>query len=286
MRHAPAPFPPAAVFRLAWLLAGGALAACGGSSGGASDTDAAVVEGDAAGPEADAGVVCDEVNHRVNLPGPFACDAEPEFVTISASGVSYDVFKYEASHPLATADLAFTCAVSQGVTLEAPKVTTPACSKEGVRPWHSVRWDEAQAACEQTGEGWQLCTKEELIRACEGPEGNTYTYGRQFDGTACNVRNVYSPANSGTTSEAPTGAFEDCHSSEGVYDADGNLWEWASDRDPTDEKVRFYVGAGWMVNGARYMEGDQACATETKLPRSAYPTYATSFVGFRCCREH
>ena len=267
------------------------VSACGSDSESEATDAAAMAEaggamaGDAQVNADAAGEICDPVTHHVNLPGPFACDAPPKTVTIQGAGKTYEIFKYEASHPLATEALAFPCAVSDGEGYEAPAVPTPACSALGVRPWHSVDWPEAKAACEETGDGWRLCTGEELGRACEGPESTVYTWGDRFDPSKCNLREVYRAPGAERTSEAPTGEFPACTSAEGVSDANGNLWEWISDRDNTDPRRHTYLGAGWKIIAQRHDESVQTCRTETKIPGISGETYSSGFVGFRCCRD-
>jgi formylglycine-generating enzyme required for sulfatase activity len=255
------------------------LPACGASEGSSSDpvTDAAVAAPDAA--EA----VCDDVTRRAVLEGPFACDASPEVVEVQGETHRFAIFKYEASHPLATADLAFPCAASQGESWEAPDERTAACSREGVRPWHSVRWSDASAACEAAGEGFRLCTNAELVRACEGPEGYAYAFGNAFDAQACNIRQVYETG--GAASEAPTGDFAECVSSEGVVDINGNVWEWNGDIDAADRDAHVYQGAGWRIIPEMHRETDQTCAKTVRLPGLSARSFASSNVGFRCCKN-
>lgn len=267
------------------------MGGCGADGGGdAADlgsvvADAAVGAADAVVASDAAGEICDEATHVANIPGPFECPRPPSTKTITGAGKTYEIFQFEASHPLATETLAFPCAQSDGEGFEAPDTPTPACSVKGVRPWHSVDWQQATAACEATGDGWRLCTKAELIRACQGPEGNTYTWGDQFDAKKCNLREVYLAPDAPRTSEAPTGEFAACRSSEGVADANGNLWEWAADRVASDPRRHYYVGAGWKIIAQRHDEGAQTCDTETLVPGISGETYSSGFVGFRCCRD-
>jgi formylglycine-generating enzyme required for sulfatase activity len=212
-------------------------------------------------------------------PGPYLCPAPPAFVTISAGARSWQMFTYEASHPLATAAAAFPGAVSTGPDHPAPAAPAEACARAGVRPWHTVTWAEADAACARIG--WRLCTGDELRRACEGPEGHAYTWGDVFDGTACNLREAFTDA-AGTTSEAPSGRFPRCVSAEGAFDLSGNLWEWIA-AEGGDERT--YQGAGWRIIPERHRDSDLTCAATTRLTGGDAATYAHPDVGFRCCRD-
>lgn len=267
--------------RIVWIVpALLLLTACGEAAGGDGGSQSSP---DAAPPPAEP--VCDEVTHRAVIEGvdSFECPEEPAVVTIR-DRYTFEIFKYEASHPLADADRAFPCAVSEGTAYEAPAVPTEACSRPGVRPWHSVRWEDARRACERVGEGWRLCDGEELARACGGPMGNAYTYGPQFEPGACNVLQSYIDPASEKPREAPTGAHEQCVSEEGVYDLTGNLWEWTGDRDNSDPNTHYYQGAGWQIIAERHRRSDQTCTTRTQTRGFVASTFANPFVGFRCCR--
>jgi hypothetical protein len=250
---------------------------CGESAGG--DDDGAGDAPDAAPAEA----VCDETTGRAVLEGTFACDGEPEVVRVDGSFTyKFDIFKYEASHPLASDDLAFPCAQSKGRAFEAPKQTTPACSKAGVRPWHSVRWEDADRACKAAGEGWRLCKGEELQRACGGPQQLAYTFGATFRTGVCNVREGFQGGDG--PSEAPTGELDGCISAEGAFDLTGNLWEWTDDRENNDPATRVFQGAGWRTIAERHRDTDLVCGVRNVLPGLSARTYANPDVGFRCCR--
>lgn len=238
---------------------------------------------DAAPPSAPADAQCDEVTQRAVLEGPFDCSAPPELIEIQGETHRYAIFKYEASHPLATESQAFPCAASQGDAFEAPAEMTVACSRAGVRPWHSVRWTEASAACLALGDGFRLCTGDELTRACEGSSGAAYTFGETFEADACNIRQIFETG--GVASEAPTGEYDRCVSDEGVVDANGNLWEWNGDPNEADPDAKVYQGAGWRIIPEMHRETDQTCAKTVRLPGLSARSFASANVGFRCCKN-
>jgi formylglycine-generating enzyme required for sulfatase activity len=203
--------------------------------------------------------------------GAMADDGCRAPATVRVEGT--EIFTYEASHPLATSQAAYPGAISIGVGPSAP--AAGACSRAGVRPWHTVRWADAQAACEAVpSPGWRLCRESELLRACEGEDGRDWTWGTIFDGAACNLRQVYQAPGAETSSEAPGGAFPGCVSQEGVFDLSGNLWEW------TDAPTS-YVGAGWRIVAERHHESDLVCTARG----IAGVDFASADVGFRCCRD-
>jgi|GEM_PF-1885944 len=264
------------------LLAALGLWACDGddSDAGTETLEDVGVEASDMGPQE---VVCNMSTRRAELTGELACGGEPEFVRVIDNGRAFHVFKYEASHPLATATDAFPCAATLGETFQAPDVPTEACSVPGVIPWHSVKWKDAEAACEAIG--WRLCEEEELIRACEGPDGDRYTFGPTFQPGTCNVQDAYRPEGSEFSSVSPTGYFEDCISTEEAFDLTGNLWEWSNKRLDSDGDARFYHSAGWRTVAERHRDSDQVCTVETFLRGFSARSFYAESVGFRCCRD-
>lgn len=228
------------------------------------------------------GLVCDDVVRRGILPDApesFACSGAPATIVVGTT----EMFMYEASHPLSTAEEAFPCANEGAAEFRAPDGAAEACSVAGVRPWHTVKWEDADAACAAIG--WRLCTGEELERACGGEDGNAYAYGNTFDAGGCNVREAYSSGGDDLPREAPTGAFERCESPSGAFDVNGNLWEWTSDREDSDPRARTYQGAGWRTIAQRHQDSNQQCDTRTLVRGFSATSYANPDVGFRCCRR-
>ncbi|MEE2757795.1 MAG: SUMF1/EgtB/PvdO family nonheme iron enzyme [Myxococcota bacterium] len=251
--------------------------------GEAEDANLAVDQGVVIEADAATSYNCNETTRRAEVDGELTCRDVPETVTIDDNGRRFEIFKYEASHPLASSLWAFPCATVVGDKYEAPDQPTEACSKANVIPWHSVRWADANAACEAIG--WRLCRREELMRACQGPNDRLYTYGSQFEGGACNVRDAYRDPGQNSSTVAPTGHFSDCVSSDGANDLTGNLWEWSSDRDEADGSARFYYGAGWKTIAERHRDRDQACDVESRIPGVSARSFIKEYVGFRCCRN-
>ncbi len=231
----------------------------------------------------DAQAECDSATGRAILCGRFECDAAPEAIRIEQGDSAYEIFTYEASHPLATAERAFPCAASQGERFEAPDGPTQACSTPGVRPWHSVRWTDANDACESIG--WRLCTGAELERACGGPSFTAYTFGPVFESGVCNIREAYRGSDTPFASVAPTGHFDECVSAEGAFDLTGNLWEWISDAPDNDSTGHIYQGAGWKTIAERHRDINQVCSEQTQLMGTNGESFTGPFVGFRCCRD-
>ncbi len=288
--------------RIHFILAA-LLAACATAGGGGGGGDGGM--GGAGGAvEADATPVdlcTDDAAKRADLEGPFECAAPPEYVTlvIEATGRDFDIFVHEASHPLATALAAFPCAGlrNEDNTLrnfEAPLGETEACSGAGVRPWHNVRWEHADAACNAVpvtdgGREWRLCEDEEWLRACRGPEPGTAFAGGPDLGAPrrCNIQDAYVPDGNTFASEAPTGDFENCVTTDGVFDLTGNLAEWTNKRADRDPRNRFRRGGGWSFQAEFHDESNWQCLqSELAAVGFAAPTYKQETLGFRCCRLH
>jgi hypothetical protein len=259
----------------------------------AEDDAAAADAGTSVDAAVEATYTCN-VNTRQTVPDQpveaYACAGEPAFTTIDDQGHVFDIFTYEASHPLANDALAFPCAsyiddtdgVATNIDMRAPAVPTEPCSTAGVRPWHTVEWDDADAAC--TRIGWRMCSGDELLRACAGEAGLAYTYGNSIEAGKCNIREAFR-GDDGTGSEAPTGAFDECASPDGVHDVNGNVWEWTGDRLENDARARVYQGAGWKTIAQRHQDSEQTCEVTTRVTGFSAPSFASEYVGFRCCRD-
>ena len=208
------------------------------------------------------------------------CEEPLETLSLSLDGRPYEIFRYEASHPEATAQLAY-----PGAAEEEPERAKPAepCAREDVLPWHSIRWSEAEAAC--TSIGWRLCRGAELNFACGGEEGYDYAWGDDYEAGRCNLLGVYVPEGEMRASAAPSGAFEECESPSGGFDLNGNLWEWSADRDSNDTRARSYQGGGWAVIAERHMESEQRCESVSIVRSISAASFRARHLGFRCCRD-
>ncbi len=128
-----------------------------------------------------------------------------------------------------------------------------------------VSHDEAARLCEQAGK--RLCRFDEWSAACKGKDGFRYSYGASYKPFKCNTN---------TKSAKRAGRKEQCRSWYGMYDMNGNLWEWTDT--PAKEMPNRYLVAG----GAWDTQNQSKC-TDTKY--SFYPQNQYPFVGFRCCAD-
>jgi hypothetical protein len=156
-----------------------------------------------------------------------------------------------------------------------------AVSVPGVLPWavpnDATGLTIARDACAAAGK--RLCTEDEWLQGCKGPDGQVYAYGDDYDPLTCNGidahcddpypgcgRDDYLEGDIHFTVE-PTGAFPGCTNEYGVFDINGNLWELIDEETP-------------VVRGGAYN-----CSDSAYLHRCEYesPAAARSAVGFRCC---
>ena len=168
-----------------------------------------------------------------------------------------DVFcidRYEASRPDATGS-------SAGFD------GSEARSAPGVMPWQVLDNATAEAACQAVGK--RLCTPEEWLLACEGPDGTVYAYGDDYEPTTCNGIDAFGPwPEYWLFHLTPTGAFPDCTNEWGVYDMNGNLWEHTANGDDT------------TIRGGAFN-----CSDSAYLHQCGYipGNWVPSARGFRCC---
>ena len=131
-------------------------------------------------------------------------------------------------------------------------------------PRDMVSHEEAVSLCEQAGK--HLCTIEEWQAACRGKDKTRFSYGDGYKQNKCNTN---------TKAMKRSGRKEQCRSWWGMYDMNGNLWEWTSSTSKDHPNMFLVAGGAWNTNN-----GSQC--TESKF--SFYPQNQYPSVGFRCCR--
>ena len=170
--------------------------------------------------------------------------------------------------------------------------TTPvrAISVAGAVPQAYISGVQAGAACMNAGK--RLCTDTEWLRACQGPNGDTYPYGDTDEPGVCNDHRAEHPAVEyyGTSASwiysdlgnacldqlpetvDPTGSRTGCITAEGAHDMMGNLHEWTADPAGT------FRGGYFMDT----VENGPGCLYVTTAHDTSYWDYST---GFRCCAD-
>jgi formylglycine-generating enzyme required for sulfatase activity len=193
--------------------------------------------------------------------------------------------RYEASRPDATATY-------RG------SIESHATSRANVLPWYPVTFETARDACLCAGK--RLCTPDEFLTSCQGPDQTVYAYGDDFDPVICNSIDTYCRCGAGTPCEGispcpyphcynqppegetepaagcgamahvdPTGFYADCTNEYGLYDINGNVWELVDDG---------------TANG-HFRGGAYNCIDSERLHRCDFVATNISARGFRCCRD-
>jgi formylglycine-generating enzyme required for sulfatase activity len=176
-------------------------------------------------------------------------------------------------------------------------------NQAGAKPLRMQSQPEASAWCAERGK--RLCTEDEWLRACRGPEGRKYPYGNRYDEHACNQDKPFIPprwkALGGWPSEAAkteatrldqseaSGSRPGCVTPEGVYDLTANVAEWVRKTKshpeacltPEQESHQWVVmGCYW---GKCYRKPHEpACDYVNCSHPAAFRSYE---FGFRCCRD-
>ena len=132
-------------------------------------------------------------------------------------------------------------------------------NQKNVIPIHSVSLGAAQEAC--TNLGKHLCEDTEWTDSCTGNGKRRWCYGNEYSSTQC-----HHAAKLHQGGAKPSGSFEQCKTSEGVYDMTGNLWEWSNSG--------LLRGGNW-----NFSEGMGQCLS-TATPASQIHN---NEIGFRCC---
>ncbi len=171
-------------------------------------------------------------------------------------------------------------------------VQVQARAEQGAVPQGYISGDQASAACEQAGK--RLCTSDEWLLACRGPDESVWPYGDEWAPGTCNDNYpghpvvdyygtaddwiwTYSAMNDPGINQQPdtlaaAGEHADCVSHYGVLDMVGNLHEWVADADGAF-RGGFYGDV--TIN-------DPGCTYRTGAHAPSYHDYST---GFRCCGE-
>lgn len=163
-------------------------------------------------------------------------------------------------------------------------------SERGAIPQAHISFKQAEAACGRAGK--RLCTTAEWVDACMGATRpkRTFPYGPEEKARACNTEHTGHPQlvlldgrrktdswslNDSRLNQlggtlAPSGAFPECVTPEGVADLHGNLLEWTRGDRP-------------LLMGGYYVDAKENGAGCTYVTMLHGPDYHDFTTGFRCC---
>ena len=131
-------------------------------------------------------------------------------------------------------------------------------------PRDMVSQEQAASLCQQ--EGKHLCSLAEWQAACKSKDNTRYSYGDSYKQNKCNTN---------TKAAKRSGRKEQCRSWYGMYDMNGNLWEWTSTTSKDHPNMYLVAGGAWNTN-------NESKCTDNKF--SFYPQNQYPNVGFRCCK--
>jgi len=131
-------------------------------------------------------------------------------------------------------------------------------------PKDMVSQEEAANICKN--EGKHLCSIEEWQAACRGKDGFKFSYGNSYKQSKCNTN---------TKAAKRSGRKTQCRSWFGMYDMNGNLWEWTSSTSKQHPDKFLVAGGAWNTNN----ESSCSVSKFSFYPQNQYPS-----VGFRCCK--
>ncbi|MBQ9225355.1 MAG: SUMF1/EgtB/PvdO family nonheme iron enzyme [Fibrobacter sp.] len=131
-------------------------------------------------------------------------------------------------------------------------------------PRDMVSQEQAASLCEQAGK--HLCSIDEWQAACRGKDKTRFSYGDGYKQNKCNTN---------TKAMKRSGRKEQCRSWFGMYDMNGNLWEWTSTKSKDHPNMFLVAGGAWNTN-------NESKCTDSKF--SFYPQNQYPSVGFRCCK--
>lgn len=143
---------------------------------------------------------------------------------------------------------------------------------------------DAEGLCANIGK--RVCTRNEWVHACEGPEKQKYSYGNQYDPDACNTEKHWKPVDYNKVAKKdkkhladlnqsePSGNRDKCVSPIGAYDMVGNAEEW------TKCDSGEY---GWCLVGGYWATGQKpSCRYSIIKHAPNWRDYASSL---RCCLD-
>lgn len=135
-------------------------------------------------------------------------------------------------------------------------------NEAGQMPLHTLSWLEAWGKCIEQGK--YLCSKDEWMRACKGPDDLAFPYGDVYQTSVCNTEG---------TDIMASGSNAGCISGFGVYDMSGNVYEWTSSMQWQN-----------LLFGGLFRGSEFRASCHYGFAPQPYTRYEPiPYSGFRCC---
>ncbi len=141
--------------------------------------------------------------------------------------------------------------------------------------------DNGSITCDLTKTGYRLPTEAEWEYACRANTTTTFYWGSSLDGAYCWLPSVSNQSTNPVGTKLPNGW--------GLYDMNGNVWEWCWDWYGSYSAGAAVDPTGTMHESFRILRGGSFNNFDMDL-RSANreyqtPQYRENFVGFRVVRS-
>ncbi|NUN16071.1 MAG: SUMF1/EgtB/PvdO family nonheme iron enzyme [Myxococcales bacterium] len=146
----------------------------------------------------------------------------------------------------------------------------------GNHPINCINYLGAEQVC--TFAQGRICTDQEWLSACAGPQGRAFPYGDQFDLTRCNMQSESSKVEGRPLETAPVQSYKMCTGGiEGLWDMSGNVNEWVNGCKGNYCK---FLGGGYLGNDPvhHFNSCSGVCAGNQK-------EFSSATIGVRCCRD-
>lgn len=215
---------------------------------------------------------------KAEIPADYRPGKAEPFRWVKAPGASYSILATEV-----TVAQFFECVgakVCDTQTITPTSEWGPTCNYGrpdfGRHPINCINYMGAEQVC-RFAEG-RICTDQEWLSACAGPEQRPFPYGPDFDLARCNMQGESSKVDGRPLETAPVRSYKGCVGGiDGLWDMSGNVNEWVNGCKGNYCK---FLGGGYMGNDPvhHFNSCSGVCAGNQK-------EFSSATIGVRCCRD-